>query len=207
MAQLSVIRMDQSPAAPLEVSDSLVEAPYHPYLVRDAVVYQLAKARQGTHSTRTRATLAASKIKLYRQKGTGRARAGSAKAPQRRHGAIVHGPLPRDHAIGLNKKTRKQALRGALAEKIRRKELVVLEALAPESHKTQAFAAWLAKLEAPAALIVVDEANENLVRATRNLPKVELIRDTQLNVYNLLRYAKTLITRRALQRVEERTAP
>ena len=206
MAQLNVIRMDQSPAAPLEVSDALVEAPYHPYLVKDAVVYQQAKARQGTHSTKVRATLAASKIKLYRQKGTGRARAGSAKAPQRRHGAIVHGPLPRDHSIDMNKRSRKQALCSALAERIREKKLVVLDQLAPESPKTKDFAAWLAGLDAARALIVVEEATENLVRASRNLPLVELIHSSQLNVYRLLRYPKILITREALRQVEERIA-
>ena len=204
MAQLNVIRMDQSPAAPLEVSDALLEAPFHPYLVKDAVVYTMAKARQGTHSTKVRAELAASKIKLYRQKGTGRARVGSAKAPQRRHGAVVHGPRPRDHAIDMNKRTRKQALCSALAEKIRQKQIVVLDQLQPETHKTKDFAGWLAKLEAPAALIVVDEATDNLVRATRNLPTVELIHHTQLNVYNLLRHPKVLITREALRHVEER---
>jgi len=204
MAQLNVIRMDQTEAAPLEVSDALVDAPYHPYLVRDAVVYTQAKARQGTHSTKVRAELAASKIKVYRQKGTGRARMGSVKAPHRRHGAVVLGPRPRSHAIDMNKRTRKQALVSAIAEKIRHKQLIVLDGLEPQSHKTKDFAAWLARLEAPAALIVVEDAGENLVRASRNLPSVELIHHTQLNVYNLLRHPKTLITRQALQHVEER---
>lgn len=204
MAQLNVITMEQKAAAPLEVSDALVEAPYHPYLVKDAVVYHQAKVRQGTHSTKVRAELAASKIKLYRQKGTGRARVGSAKAPHRRHGAVVHGPRPRSHAIDMNKRSRKQALCSALAEKIRQKQLIVVDGLEPKSAKTKDFAAWLAKLEAPTALIVVMEPGENLVRASRNLPGVEVIHHTQLNVYKLLRHAKTLISREALKQVEER---
>lgn len=204
MAKLDVIKMDQSAAAPLEVSDALVDAPYHPYLVRDAVVYTQAKARQGTHSTKVRAELSYSKIKMYRQKGTGRARMGSVKAPHRRHGAVVLGPRPRSHAIDMNKRTRKQALVSAIAEKIRQKGLIVLDAIEPKTHKTKDFAAWLAKLEAPAALIVVEEAAENLIRAAGNIPTVELIHHTQLNVYNLLRHPKTLITRQALQQVQER---
>jgi large subunit ribosomal protein L4 len=207
MAQLNVIRMDQTEAPPIEVADHLAGAPYHPYLLRDAVVFQMAKARQGTHSVRTRATISFSKIKQYRQKGTGRARMGSIKAPQRRHGAIVHGPHPRDHSIGINKKARKAALRGALAERIRQKDLIVIDQLAPETPKTKGFAAWLKRIEAPSVLIVVDEAGENLVRATNNLPTVELIHYSQLNVVNLLRRPKVLITRAALEQVQERIAP
>ncbi len=204
MAKLDVINMDQSKAAPLEISDGLAEAPYHPYLVRDAVVYQMAKARQGTHSAKRRAALRGSKGKLFRQKGTGRARAGSAKAPHRRHGAVVHGPHPRDHAIDMNKKARKAALRSALAERIRQNQLVVLDSLEPETAKTKDLAAWLAKLEAPQALIVVAEAPENLQRAVRNLPTVEMVHHSQLNVYNLLRYPKILLTRQAFEQVQER---
>ena len=104
----------------------------------------------------------------------------------------------------MNKKARKAALRSALAERIRQNQLVVLDSLEPETAKTKDLAAWLAKLEAPQALIVVAVAPENLQRAVRNLPTVEMVHHSQLNVYNLLRYPKILVTRQAFELVQER---
>jgi large subunit ribosomal protein L4 len=204
MGQVAVIKMDKSSAGQMEVADALVEAPYSPYLIHDAVVYQRAKARQGTHSTKTRSFVQGSTRKLYRQKGTGNARAGDKKAPQRRGGGIAHGPKPRSHAIGMNVKARKAALRSALAEKLREGRLIVLDSLAPESPKTKPFAAWLVSLDAPKALIVTDDVGENLARASRNLPHTAVIHYTGLNVYHLLAYEKALVTRGALKALEER---
>ena len=207
MAQLNVIRMDRSDAGPVEVSDAVTGTPYHPFLVRDAVVYQMAKARQGTHAVKSRGQITGSMAKLWRQKGTGRARPGSVKSPQRRGGGIVHGPVVRTHNLGMNKRDRKHAMRAALAERIREEGLIVLEALAPETAKTKDFANWFKSMETGPALIVVDEVGENLHRASRNLTGVEVIHVTQLNVYNLLRYPKTIITKAALEQVAERIAP
>jgi len=204
MGQVSVIKMDRSQAEPLVLEDGLTEASYNPFLVKDAVVYQRAKLRQGTHATKTRSQVSGSTRKLYRQKGTGNARAGDRKATQRRGGGIVHGPIPRSHDIKLNKKVRKAALRGALAEKLRQGQLVVLDAIEPASHKTQEFAAWLAAVEAPEALIVMHEIGENLALAARNLPSVVVVHHGQLNVYNLLLYSKVLVTRQAMLALQER---
>jgi large subunit ribosomal protein L4 len=204
MGRVSVINMDRSKAAALELADSFTEAPYNPFLVKDAVVYQRAKLRQGTHATKSRSQVSGSTRKLYRQKGTGHARAGDRKAAQRRGGGIVHGPIPRDHSIKLNKKVRKAALRGALAEKLRMGLLVVLETIEPATHKTREFAAWLAEVEAPSALIVTHEVGKNLTLAARNLPEVAVIHFGQLNVYNLLCFDKLLVTRAALMALQER---
>lgn len=204
MAQVAVINPDRSAAEALEVADQLTEAPFNPFLLRDAVVYQQAKLRQGTHATKTRSQVAGSTRKLYRQKGTGYARAGDKKATQRRGGGVPHGPKPRSHAIGMNKQVRKAAMRAALAEKLRRGELIVLSEVAPETHKTRDFAQWLAGLEASDALIVTHEIGENLELAARNLPTVAVIHYGQLNAYNLMLFNKTLVTRDALQALEER---
>jgi len=207
MPKVDVVNLDNQVVGQLELADEVFAAPVNQDLLYEAVRHYQACRRAGTHKTKERGSVAGSGKKLWKQKGTGRARMGSIKAPQRRHGAIVHGPHPRDHSIGINKKARKAALRGALGERIRQNGLIVIDQLAPETHKTKGFAAWLKRIEAPSVLIVVDEAGENLVRATQNLPTVELIHYTQLNVVNLLRRPKTLITRAALERVQERIAP
>ena len=206
MGQVNVIKMDRSKAEPLELEDGLTEATYNPFLIKDAVVYQRAKLRQGTHATKSRGQVSGSTHKLYRQKGTGSARAGDRKAVQRRGGGVVHGPVPRSHAIKLNKRVRKAALRGALAEKLRQGQIVVLDAIEPASHKTKDFAAWLAHIEAPEALIVTHEVGENLALAARNLPQVVVVHFGQVNVYNLLLYDKVLVTRQAMLALQERLA-
>ena len=204
MAQLEVIKTDKSKAGSFDMADQIAEAVYNPFLIKDAVVYQMAKARQGTHATKTRSMVTGSGKKLYRQKGTGSARTGDAKAPRRRGAGIAHGPHPRSHAIDLNKKVRKAALRSALAEKIRQQEVIVVDALELADHKTKGLADTLGALDARQALIVTHDLNRNLELAARNLPEVEAIYHGQLNVYNLLRYQKTVITRDALQAVQER---
>jgi large subunit ribosomal protein L4 len=204
MAQIPVIRMDRSKGEPLELSEQIAEAPFNPFLIKDLVVYHQARMRQGTHAAKTRAQVTGSGRKLYRQKGTGNARAGDIKATQRRGGGIVHGPHPRSHAFAVNKKVRKAAMRSALAEKLRREQMIVVETLEPETFKTKPFAAWLKALGVQEALIVVDEIGVNLARASRNLPGINVVHFSQLNVYNLLAYGTTLITRPALEAIQQR---
>lgn len=204
MAQLSVIKLDQSKAEPFEIADQVAEAAFNPFLIKDVVVYQQAKRRKGNHATKTRSMIIGSRRKLYRQKGTGSARPGDRKAPHRRGGGVAHGPHPRDHSIRLNKKVRKAALRSALAEKIRQQKLVLIDSFSLDSHRTKELHQTLQKLEAVKALIVVEEIGRNLELAARNLPGVEVVHHRQLNVYNLLRYDKTLMTRGAMAAIQER---
>ena len=204
MANITVIRMDRSKGEPLELSEQIAEAPFNPFLIKDLVVYHQARMRQGTHASKTRSQVTGSGRKLFRQKGTGNARAGDTKATQRRGGGVVHGPHPRSHAFSLNKKVRKAALRSALAEKLRREQLIVVEALELETHKTKPFAGWLKELGLQQALIVVDDIGVNLARAAHNLPGVNVVHFSQLNVYNLLAFDKTLITRPALEAIQKR---
>ncbi len=165
MANLNTLDLNNKPSGQIELNDQILETEYHPQAIKQAVVGFLAANRQGTHSTKTRAEVSYSTKKLYRQKGTGNARSGSNKSPLRRHGGITFGPSPRDYSIRSNKKFRKLALRSAIAEKIRQNQLVILEELKLEDHKTKNLKKVLATLEAPKALIVTENMSRELMLA------------------------------------------
>lgn len=204
MAQLNVVKLDKKKAKPFELDEKVAEAVFNPFLIKDVVVYQQAKLRHGNHASKTRSMVIGSRHKLFRQKGTGSARAGDRKSPIRRGGGVAHGPHPRSHSIRLNKKVRKAALRSAIAEKIRQEKLMLLDTFELDSHKTKDLRQVLTGLEVGKALIVVEDIGRNLELASRNLPDVEVVHHGQLNVYNLLRYDKTLMTRGAMEAIQER---
>lgn len=204
MAKLPVFNLEKIAVSEIELSDQVVETPYKAYLIKDAVVYYLAGQRQGTHAVKNRSQVSGSTRKPWKQKGTGRARAGSTKSPIWRQGGVVFGPKPRTYAISMNKKVRKQALRSALAGKIRNEQVVIIDHLELESHKTKNFQTTLSQLECPQALIVVDTLPRNLELAARNLPEVQVINYRSLNVYKLLRYEKVIFVKEALTAIEQR---
>ena len=154
--------------------------------------------------TQNRAEVSYSTKKLYRQKGTGNARSGSNKSPLRRHGGITFGPSPRDYSIRSNKKFRKLALRSAIAEKIRQNQLVILEELKLEDHKTKNLKKVLETLEAPKALIVTENMSRELMLASRNLQGVHAINQQSLNVYELLRFPKVIFVKDAMESLNAR---
>lgn len=207
MANLPVLNLEKAEVSQIELSKKISETPYHPYLVKDAVVAYMAGKRQGTHATKARSQVSGSTRKPWKQKGTGRARAGSVKSPIWRQGGVVFGPQPRDYSKSMNKRDRKHALRSAIAEKIRLNQVIVLDNLELESHKTKAFQAILSNLECPKALIVVEELSKNLELASRNLPTVEVVSYHSLNVYRVLRYEKVIFVKEALTAVEQRLLP
>lgn len=204
MASLQILDQTNQPAGEMELDDRILEAAYHPKVVKQAVVGYLASIRQGTHSTKSRGEVNYSSRKLYRQKGTGNARAGSAKSPIRRHGGVTFGPTPRNHSTRMNKKMRRLALRSALAEKIRQNQVTVLENLELPDHKTRNLKQILDTLNAPKALIVTDELSENLSLAVRNLPDAHVISQRSLNVYELLRFPRVIILKDALEAMKPR---
>jgi large subunit ribosomal protein L4 len=204
MAKFPIFHFDNTAAGEIEFSDQLLETPYKPHLIQEAVAHYLAGQRQGTHATKARSQVSGSTRKPWKQKGTGHARIGSTKSPIWRQGGVVFGPHPRSHAKSINKKARKQALCSALAEKIRNNQIMVLNHLQLEDHKTKLFQAILVNLECPQVLIVVDELPRNLQLAARNLPLVQVINYHTLNVYKLLRYAKVIFIKNALSAVEQR---
>ena len=204
MANLNTLDLKSKPSAQVEFNDQILATEYHPQAVKQAVIGYLAARRQGTHSTKTRAEVSYSTKKLYRQKGTGNARSGSAKSPLRRHGGVTFGPSPRDYSIRTNKKFRKLAMRSAVAEKFRNNEIMVLEELILTDHKTRNLKKILVNLEAPKALIVMEDISKELMLASKNLSGVHAINQRSLNVYELLRFPKVIIDKDALESLNTR---
>ena len=189
----------------LEVKFSLVENGKGTQAVHDAVVAYRAAQRMGTASTKTMGEVAGTGKKPWRQKGTGRARAGSFASPLWRGGGVVFGPKPRDFAKKVSRKTRQLALRKALSERLRAGDVIVVNELKLESPKTRGFTSLLAALELKGtALFVAQTADKNLTLASRNLPKVALATSQSLNPYDVLRPDKLIFTRGAFEQVEAR---
>ncbi|MFB0526760.1 MAG: 50S ribosomal protein L4 [bacterium] len=173
-------------------------------LVHEALVSQLAMARQGTASAKTRAEVSGGGVKPWRQKGTGRARAGSIRSPLWRHGGITFGPKSRSYRITLPKKKRRNAIKQVLSEKIRENRLRVIDSLMLEEGKTKKAKALLEKMGALMGTLVIAKSRDaNSSRAFANLPKVKLIPVQSINIYDLLNYEKIIITRDAIGAIVE----
>lgn len=173
--------------------------------VHDHVVAIRAGARTGTACTKTMGEVAGTGKKPWRQKGTGRARAGSFQSPLWRGGGVVHGPKPRDYSKKVNQKVKLLALRRALSERIRSGDVVVLDALELASHKTKEFLALKNSLGiAKTGLFVVGSVTKNLDLASRNVQEVEVKTGIEINTYDVLRYSKLVFTKEGFQQVEKR---
>jgi large subunit ribosomal protein L4 len=202
--QVSVYNLDGKVAAQIEVSDHVFGVPFNQALVHQVVVGQLANTRQGTASTKDRGEVSGSTRKLYAQKHTGRARAGSIKSPLRRGGGIIFGPKPRSYRQSLPKKMRRLALRCALSAKLRDNELIVLEQLLLAEPKTKEMVRILSALGVDASvLIVTAEPEENVVKSARNLPGVTTMPASILNAVDILTHKVLLMTVPAVRKAEE----
>ncbi len=186
------------------LDDEIFSVPVNDALLWEVVRMQLAAKRQGTHDVKTRSEVRGGGKKPWRQKGTGRARAGSRRSPLWRGGATLFGPTPRSYAFSMPKKKRKLALRSALAAKARDGELVVVEDLGLAEIKTKTLAQTLRGIGVESALIIIPERDEKIEKSARNLPWVKVLRVEGLNVYDVLRYEKLVLLRSALEKVEER---
>ncbi|HEY1791025.1 MAG TPA: 50S ribosomal protein L4 [Verrucomicrobiae bacterium] len=175
--------------------------------VHDVVVAYRAGQRSGTASTKTVGEVAGTNKKPWRQKGTGRARAGSFRSPLWAGGGVVFGPKPRDFSKKVSKKTKQLALRKALSERIKAGDVMVVDDLKLESPKTKNFAGMISRLELKGTTLVVSAGiDKNLTLASRNVPNVALTTSDSLNTYDVLRPAKLLFTRSAFEKVESRLA-
>ena len=173
-------------------------------VVHDAVKNHLANKRQGTQSALTRAEVSGGGRKPWRQKGTGRARQGSTRAPQWTHGGIVFAPKPRDYSYTLNKKTRRLALKSALSAKAVEANIVVIDEIKMASPKTKEFAAFLNAVGVNGkALVVTAEANANVIKSGRNIPGCEITFANLLNVYDVVNATKLVVDKAALAKIEE----
>ncbi len=174
----------------------------HDALVHQAVVAAQAGERAGTHATRTRKDVSGGGRKPFKQKGTGRARQGTIRAPQMRGGGTVFGPQPRDHSQAMNKKMRKKALMGALAHKRASDSLIVVDELAPATHRTADLVKVMDKLGVESALVVAEKVSDNLRRASGNLSWLKVVAPSSVNLYDVLAFGKLVVTRGALASLE-----
>jgi len=200
-----VINLDNKAAGEIELSSDVFEAEVRSDLLARMVNWQLAKRRAGTHKVKTRGEISGSKRKMYRQKGTGRARHGSARVTQFRGGATVFGPTPRDHGHKLQKKVRKLALKSALSAKQADGKLVILDEAALKAPKTKDLAGRLDKLGWRNVLIVAGaQIDANFARAAANIPDIDILPSQGANVYDILRRDTLVLTREAVQNLEAR---
>lgn len=205
MATLDLVKAGGGRAGSVELDPVVFEAAVKPHLFHAEVRRQLAARRAGTHSTKNRAFVSGGGIKPWRQKGTGRARQGSIRAPQWAGGGVVFGPVPRSHEHDLPKKMRRAALRSALSLRLREGALTVIEALALEAPKTRLLLDALRGLGlGEASVLVVAAADEKLELAARNLPRVDVLRPEGLNVYSVLQRERLVVTRDALAAIHAR---
>jgi large subunit ribosomal protein L4 len=209
MATLNLKKRGGGGGGRVELDPGVFEAAVKPHLFHAEVRRQLARRRPGTHSTRNRALVSGGGIKPWRQKGTGRARQGTIRAPQWSGGGVVFGPVPRGYEHALPKKMRRAALRSALSLRQREGRVHVVEGLSLEAPRTKLLLEALRGLGLGDAslLVVIDEQDKNVELAARNLPRVDVLRAVGLNVYDVLRHEQLLLTQAALGRVHERLGP
>jgi len=188
----------------IEISDQVFAVPFNEGVIHQAMVRQRANARQGTASTKTRSEVSGSSGKMFRQKGTGYARAGSRRSPLRRGGGITFGPHPRSYRQAMPKKMRQLALRCVLSTKVRDEELMILEKLELEEPKTKKMVQILAALRVDSsALVVTSEPEDNVVKSARNLKGIKTLPANLLNVLDILSHKMLLMTVTAVRKAEQ----
>ena len=206
MATIDVVNLQNKKSGSLDLSSAVFERQVKPHLYHAEVRRQLSERRAGTHSTKNRALVSGGGAKPYRQKGTGRARQGTTRAPQFAGGGVVFGPVPRGYSHKLPKKMRRAALLSALSQLFQESTLTVVEDLQVDDYRTKKIIEILAslELEADSTLIVIDEPNPTIEASARNLPGVSVIRSEGLNVYDLLRHKNVLMTKAAIEKLQAR---
>ena len=186
----------------VELDKKIFDREVNPHLLYEVVKMQLASRRKGTASTKNRSRVRGGGTKPWRQKGTGRARAGTIRSPLWTGGGIVFGPLPRDYSYRVNKKAKKAALRAALSSKLKENKLFILDNFNLAEIKTKSFLSILEHLKIEEALII-DNTNINLEKSARNVSSVKVLRPEGLNVYDILKYDSLIITQPGLEKIAE----
>ena len=187
----------------IALSENVFGQPVNESVLHDVVVAHLANCRQGTQSALTRAEVSGGGKKPWRQKGTGRARQGSTRSPQWRHGGVVFAPKPRDYSIRVNKKVKRLAMKSALSSKVEGNELIVFDELNIEAPKTKEMVKVLNTVDVKKALIVLADKDEAVERASANIPGVKTTLVGTLNVYEILKYEKLILTKASVEKIEE----
>ncbi|NEZ46617.1 50S ribosomal protein L4 [Clostridium niameyense] len=203
MPKVDLFNQNGEKVGDLQLADSVFGVEVNTYAMHQVVKALLANKRQGTQSAKTRAEVAGGGIKPWRQKGTGRARQGSIRAPQWIHGGVVFAPKPRDFRVSVPKSMRRVAMKSALTEKVNEGSMVVVDAINLEAPKTREIVKMLNAFEAKKTLIVTGNVEQNVYKSARNIEGVEVIPANNINVYDLLKYNKVVITKDAVSKIEE----
>lgn len=204
MPKIQMINMEGNPVEEIELNENIFDIDINEHAVYLVVKNILANKRQGTQSTKTRAEVRGGGRKPWRQKGTGRARQGSIRSPQWRGGGIVFAPKPRDYSYTTPKKVRRLALKSVLTSKVQENELILVDDIKMTEAKTKNFVNMLNNVKAnKKALVVIADRDENVMRAARNIEGVETAMASMINVYDILKYDSLILTKEALNIIEE----
>lgn len=204
MANIKVLNMAGNEVGELELSDKIYGAEVNGAILHAAVRAYLLNQRQGTQSALTRSEVSGGGKKPWRQKGTGRARQGSTRSPQWTHGGIVFAPKPREHRISMNRKVKRAALYSALSAKMAANEIIVVDAIVADSYKTKVMVDMLKAVgAAKKTLVVLNEANDMVIKSFANIPGVKTVQANMINVYDILNCDTFLMTSGAAGKIEE----
>ena len=203
MAKVDVLNIKGEKIEEIDLRDDIFAIKPNEAVVHQVVVAQLANKRQGTQSAKTRAEIRGGGRKPWRQKGTGRARAGSIRSPLWKGGGVIFAPKPRDYSQKVNKKVKRLAMKSVLSAKLLENELIVVDNLQFEAPKTRDMVEVLKNINANKALIVVANSDENVYKSARNIPDIATATVDTLNVYDMLKYYQLVVTKEAAQKIEE----
>ncbi len=201
---LTVFNCDQSPISKVAVSEAIFDRPYNEALVHQVATTYMTNARQGTKAQKTRAEVSGGGVKPWKQKGTGRARAGTSRSPLWRKGGVIFAAKPQDHSQKINRKMHRAAMSSVLSELIRQERLMVVDQFVVDTHKTKDLMARLKKMNLTDVLIVVPEVDENMYLASRNVYGLDVRDGHDVDVVSLIAYQKVLMTADVLKTLEGR---
>ena len=203
MATVAVYNIEGEEVDKIDLNDNIYGVEINENIVHKAVVTYLANQRQGTQSAKTRSEVSGGGRKPWRQKGTGHARQGSTRSPQWTGGGVVFAPKPRDYSVKMNKREKQIALFSALSSKVQDSKFIVVDDLTLDEVKTAKFVEVLKNLKANKALVVTKDKNENVILSSRNIPNVDTIMSSTINVYDILKHDSLVITKDAALAIEE----
>ena len=203
MANVAVYNMEGKEVDKIELNDSIFGVEVNEHLVHMAVLQQLANKRQGTQKAKTRSEVRGGGRKPWRQKGTGHARQGSTRSPQWTGGGVVFAPTPRDYSFKLNKKEKRAALKSALTSRVVENKFVVVDELKLDEIKTKKFVEVLKNLNVEKALVILNDMDEKVIASAANIPTVKTTQTNELNVFDVLKYDTVVVTKAAVETIEE----
>ena len=203
MANVAVYNMEGKEVDKIELNDSIFGVEINEHLVHMAVLQQLANKRQGTQKAKTRSEVRGGGRKPWRQKGTGHARQGSTRSPQWTGGGVVFAPTPRDYSFKLNKKEKRAALKSALTSRVVENKFVVVDELKLDEIKTKKFVEVLKNLNVEKALVILNDMDEKVIASAANIPTVKTTQTNELNVFDVLKYDTVVVTKAAVENIEE----